>query len=585
MNIPIESQTHFINWQIKEIEDSFRTYLKTSMLLHIKNKTAFKGIIWGIDDKRQSLIIQFPKGYTPRLKNPFLGLVFSGVPNHISLDSWNFSYEFFRNNYTKNSSSFTTNFYLKNSDSEYNYIGCRDFDSEFYEKIKDLLQKEKKPSIICAESDPPLKYLFNLGGFIKHNPTDKCLLMNVEKTLSDWIPQELLLKDDRENTVIEALMKSDEIIIQGPPGTGKSHLIAEITNHFLTLNKSVCVASMANKALIEIVHKPGVRKWLDNNKVFKTNLTYNEKTEVKNLQKANSLTIGKGELLLSSYYKLSEWYDFNNPESQSMDSYCYDLIIIEEASQAFLVTLAAFRKLGKKIIIVGDPYQLAPIVLNESSSNHIHPQIHKYITGLETYASNSQITSFILTETFRLSPEAAKLTSLFYDKALISLQANQRKINLGSAFSKYEIIKTQNCFLSLPLISDGDKPQNAIDIASQFAFELLNYNQDIEVAVLAPFKNTVLALQEKLGAIVNDFPNLTIETIDRVQGLTVDYTIVVLPLNNPTFALNLNRFNVATSRAKIATLIISDDNYLKFKGIDKRVTQYLSALHSLNNTK
>ena len=48
------------------------------------------------------------------------------------------------------------------------------------------------------------------------------------------------------------------------------------------------------------------------------------------------------------------------------------------------------------------------------------------------------------------------------------------------------------------------------------------------------------------------------ETIDRIQGATVDYAIVYIPGRNPGFALDERRFNVATSRSRSTTLIISD---------------------------
>jgi superfamily I DNA and/or RNA helicase len=40
----------------------------------------------------------------------------------------------------------------------------------------------------------------------------------------------------------------------------------------------------------------------------------------------------------------------------------YDYVILEEASQCFLGTIATAKLLGKKIILVGDPLQLPPIV-------------------------------------------------------------------------------------------------------------------------------------------------------------------------------------------------------------------------------
>jgi DNA replication ATP-dependent helicase Dna2 len=96
--------------------------------------------------------------------------------------------------------------------------------------------------------------------------------------------------------------------------------------------------------------------------------------------------------------------------------------------------------------------------------------------------------------------------------------------------------------------------------------------------LLAPFRKTVLTLQESVFGRLGDDKEIVIETIDRIQGLTVDCCIFLLTPDNPSFALNVNRFNVATSRAKYGTLIITDKEFVRFKGIDKRVTEYLYSL-------
>ena len=84
---------------------------------------------------------------------------------------------------------------------------------------------------------------------------------------------------------------------------------------------------------------------------------------------------------------------------------------------------------------------------------------------------------------------------------------------------------------------------------------------------------------------LGEYKNVTIETIDRIQGLTVEFSIYLLALSNPTFAMDVNRFNVATSRAKYGTLIITDRAYSQFMGIDSRVTHFMNQLPVFDITK
>jgi len=70
-----------------------------------------------------------------------------------------------------------------------------------------------------------------------------------------------------------------------------------------------------------------------------------------------------------------------------------------------------------------------------------------------------------------------------------------------------------------------------------------------------------------------------VETIDRIQGLTTDFTIFFIPTESIPFALQANRFNVATSRAKLCTLIITDENITSFyPHINNNVKTYLQKI-------
>ena len=65
-----------------------------------------------------------------------------------------------------------------------------------------------------------------------------------------------------------------------------------------------------------------------------------------------------GTLLLSTFYKLS---DITNHLLR--DQVRFDVVIVEEASQAFLATIALFQAVARKIILIGDHMQLPPVVL------------------------------------------------------------------------------------------------------------------------------------------------------------------------------------------------------------------------------
>ena len=107
----------------------------------------------------------------------------------------------------------------------------------------------------------------------------------------------------------------------------------------------------------------------------------------------------------------------------------------------------------------------------------------------------------------------------------------------------------------------------------------------MKVAVITPFRYTVQELQKRFSRSDMEL-DITIETVDRIQGMTVDYAIFYIPGRNPGFALETRRFNVATSRSKSTTLIITDfaieqlGNFLSSSPI---VMDFLAHCDQINN--
>lgn len=576
-SIPISKQIDFFNWQLKELHDEFAAYLNTQMKQHFVNREGFKGKIHGVDRTRGNLMIEFDAFSGPRLNTPYECFLFGGLTDPENINSWSMTYEKFRSQFAKLTSSILPIFYLNSITNNKVIIGFKDLDIEFIEFIENLLEQGKKPSIIIARKDPPYQYLINLKKYIENNPSDEVLNISFKGSLENWIPETIENSDELFSEVIKKLNSDKEVIIQGPPGTGKSTLISVIVSELLNQGDSICICALTNKALMEIADKKGIKDISKSGRVYKTNLTLNEQRENIELKKSEGLTVGKSELLLATYYKLSDWFNPEKIDSTLNKLPIYDVLIIEEASQSFLATIAAFKKLGRKVLIVGDPMQLAPIVLNENLAMKIHPLMKKYAQGLSSYVANINAPAYMLQDTYRLSLNAAQQTSQFYNKPIHSKQ-EKRKIIITSNSTQYIDLEGATKIKYLPILSEKSGQHAVIDLCRQIVQDIDQNNYSTSIAVLSPFKKTVLSLQETINQNLNSKNEITIETIDRIQGLTVDFCIVVLTLDNPTFALDMNRINVATSRAKSGTLIITDKDYLRFKGIHPRVTQYLNSL-------
>ena len=123
-----------------------------------------------------------------------------------------------------------------------------------------------------------------------------------------------------------------------------------------------------------------------------------------------------------------------------------------------------------------------------------------------------------------------------------------------------------------------EKPEFAIKIVTYIVNRILKENKKKEIAVLTCMISTTRVLQNSIFYYVGNFTNVIVETIARVQGLTTDITIVVIPNVSLIRSLESHLFNVATSRAKEHTIIIADKNIINYEYMDANVRDFICLL-------
>jgi hypothetical protein len=556
MQISNQKHIEFYEWQINVIEEEWERYANTSMKLLIQEKRLFVGRIWGLQETHGNVVLRFKAGLVPRMKQPYiLCMVGAAAPGNSS--DWDFTYLQFRVSDNPRLSGLNTEIktinYLKSDDAKWSYVLVNGFEQKLLNQIKDnYLSNGNHPLVVVAESDPPIDYLINLKDFVLKNPSDGILNLNVTVNENEWSPNSLDNSKSITTTVIDLLDSQKIILVQGPPGTGKSHLAAEICEQYLSKGLSICVTALTNKALMEIADKDGLNTPLDQGKVSKTNLSSDEFKLIPKLKPVDDLAPIQGELLLSTYYKLSQ-----KQAELAAGKKRFDLLIIEEASQAYLATIAMFNSIAKKLLIIGDHKQLTPVVKQKEQSYKIHPEIDGVINGLETFAFNNNNISNRLTFTRRLTSEAANLTAVYYQNTLKSISDDEGKTKFPSRY--FELFHPNGgiSIAKLPASMRGFTEKDVIRFICEIGHEILSCNGKIEIALLSPYIKVESSLYEQYSRLSSDYSRITINTIHKIQGLTTDVTILYLPLSNPSFDLDANLFNVATSRAKKGTLIIT----------------------------
>ncbi len=549
-----EEHIKFYNTEISTHIEEWDTYQSKRMNILISEKELFIGRLWDVSVENGYAIIRFKAKETPRLETPyFAGIIGTDAIGDPS--TWNFTYKDFRTsispNFWSRKGGDINTISFSDYDSDWTFIKISIEDISFFKILEEAIQViGVKPLMAFAKKDPPINYLINLREYVQ---LGKIETENFQPRLDN----NKTIDIDNENVSIDyylnLLNENDLLVIQGPPGTGKSYQAAAICDYFLNQSKSVAVCALTNKALIEVASQAPLSEQLKKNRIYKTNLSANEVKLLKEIRNVEQFAPSQGNLFLTTFYKLTDFY-----YQLKRDTKRFDLIIIEEASQAFLAGLSMFTELGSKTLIIGDHKQLPPVVITENKKLiAINKNIKNVINGLETIASNPSVNLFRLTKTRRLTKCSAQLTGIFYDNSLKSISELNGKIvhpfKLRSIFHEYGGVTIAK--IPTNQIRNYNKEKIA-ELLGSIIKELIT-DETLKIAVLTPTVELETLFQNTLSKLKLLKRNISISTVHKIQGITSDYTIYFSPLSHPFYELNDNLFNVATSRAKRGTLIIT----------------------------
>jgi superfamily I DNA and/or RNA helicase len=449
--------------------------------------------------------------------------------------------------------------------------GFRGVELEFANHI----QEAEGMILVLGPKKPPFEYIANLQKIVNNktsNSVDTILDQNFN--YANWTPS---LLDGKSNIVqfIQAqLQLQDSIIIQGPPGTGKTYLIAELIEKLTNENKSVLVTALTNRALIEIAEKPALKNHLIGHRIYKTKLSIDETKIIPDLKQTNVLSPQPGNVILSTFFITS------GQASQITKEQPFDYVVVDEASQALLAMFAGAALLGKKNIWIGDTKQLPPVV-SISEDKIYRKNYGVFVDGFKVLTDNASFPIFQLSESYRLPERAIKYTGIFYKNTLKSKVQKSVRLNFNSLLQKtHNFINTKGgpVLIKTDLPVGDFKPKTGLNIVVEIVEQLLSLNENLHISVLSYFVETTKALQKHIYQNIGHNKYLLIETVSRIQGLTTDICIFFIPNSSYHRSLENRLFNVATSRAKRHTIIISDKNILSRTQIDTEVKEYLQQL-------
>lgn len=352
--------------------------------------------------------------------------------------------------------------------------------------------------------------------------------------------------------------------IQGPPGAGKTYTGARMICQLVAQGKKVGVTALSHKViqklLAEVVDAAavdgvaGVRclqklKDLDDLEPIE-----GIAVTTKNEDVSSALASGIANVVgaVSWTWVLPDFFE------------SLDALFIDEAGQMALADVVAVGQAARNLVLIGDPQQLER-PLKGSHPDGAEKSALEHLVGAHKTIPPEM--GLLLPETWRMHPKVCAFTSeMFYEGRLQSRDDLQHQVLAGHPWLSgaglwfVPVRHSGNRNSSAEEVEVIDKIVRSLTAAGVTWFRTRTTSKQMElkdVLVVAPYNAQVSDLQVKLPA------GACVGTVDKFQGQEAPVVMYSLTTSTPEdaprgmeFLYSLNRFNVATSRAMTAVIVV-----------------------------
>jgi len=415
--------------------------------------------------------------------------------------------------------------------------------------------------------------LFRLGTWVADHGVDgpgpyraaRNLLLRNRPRLQPSAPAELY--NPNAEIVAEArrlalLLDHSFLPIQGPPGAGKTFTAARMICALLREHKKVGITAVSHKVirkLLEEVLKAAREEDLTVQCIEKVT----DKSEVQNPEipetKSNDrvlTALQEGEAQLAAG---TAWL-WARPEFTE----AVDVLFVDEAGQMSLADVLAVSQAAKNIVMLGDPQQLEQPIQGTHPPGVDVSALQHVLGANQTMPADSGL---FLSETWRLPPSICQFTSeLFYENRLKPREGvDRQKLNGPTRFSGAGL-----WFASASHEGNQSSSDEEADMVVEIVRDLLqpgvqwtDMHEEVrplglnDILIVSPYNAQVFNLSARL-------PGARIGTVDKFQGQEAPVVIYSTATSSPEdaprgmeFLYSLNRFNVATSRARCACILVA----------------------------
>jgi AAA domain len=263
----------------------------------------------------------------------------------------------------------------------------------------------------CAPDDLPHETLRFLAQRAAISDSDVISVAIRNNTLENVLPITRELNESQKRAFKMAWVNNGIFLLHGPPGTGKSRTLLAIIAGFLKAGKRILVTSHTNQAIDKLLEEAHKNKLIEPGRGIRIGdmttqdrqlLKYNLKSACAVLRKEARLTrqshdegnpetaaFANANIVFATL--VGSWKDNFvtrfGPQSVSK----FDAIIIDEASQAHLLSTLMPICMGLRVIMAGDHKQLPPCLMGDQARGSQMQKFAKYFSeGPEALQTNSQ---------------------------------------------------------------------------------------------------------------------------------------------------------------------------------------------------
>lgn len=429
------------------------------------------------------------------------------------------------------------------------------------------------------------------------------------------------LNESQKQAFLHAVDGSPVMLIKGPPGTGKTHVINAITQYITKeLKEKVVIASQTHVAIDNVLDKlmenydlviprritNRANKYSDKEIDFTLYKTWASKFDFHNSRSTNrklrddiakDIKRFKGD----SRFKYSDTInstDYSVIGATTTTSAIagkkglellkeYKWLIIDEVSKSPITEVLRYLPYVEKIIMVGDDFQLAPLLeftkedvkdlpsFDSEKFNQLETVYQKSIFADTIKKAEQSGRLVLLNENYRSVKAVLDIYNKFYDNSLINRREsiNPNKVSFSEKLDYMD--KWDTFFVEVK----GGKEMDDTKSHSRFNIEelratgvilkdLVDYTENPEKVTLAaifPYAAQIERFTKEYRDLINEakkvFKSFNVDTVDAFQGKESDIVLVntvVTDASRKNFLNDFRRINVSMSRAKDKLIIFGN---------------------------